>query len=116
VKAVSNGEELFDYLYRRGKFKGKDMPFPKVILLDLNMPRKDGKTCLQELKGNSKFNKIPVIILSMSNNPQDVSQCYALGANSDIEKPSSYRHLTEVLSSLNSYWFSAAKIPDLNYE
>ncbi|MEO6304426.1 MAG: response regulator, partial [Bacteroidia bacterium] len=64
VQTVNDGVELLDYLHKRGKYKGIDTPSPKVILLDLNMPKKDGRECLKEIKTNPKFNRIPVVIYS----------------------------------------------------
>ena len=115
VSTVNNGEELFDYLEKKGKYAGLNIPFPKAILLDLNMPKKDGKESLKELKADSRFNKIPVVIFSTSNNPQDISQCYELGASSYIIKPSSYSELVTVMEIFKNYWFSAVKTPDINH-
>lgn len=116
IVMVNNGEELLDYLNRRGKYSDKDIPFPKIIMLDLNMPKKDGRECLKEIKSNPKFSKIPIVIFSTSNNPEDINQLYELGANSYITKPYSYNELVEIVEALKKYWFSVVKIPDQHYD
>jgi CheY-like chemotaxis protein len=109
VRMVSDGVELLDYLNRRGKYKDSDLPYPKVIMLDLNMPKKDGRECLKEIKANPKLNRIPIVIYSTSNNPDDISTSYELGASSYITKPYSYKELVEIIDIFRKYWFVAVK-------
>ncbi len=111
IRTVENGEELLDYLNKRGKYNEVALPYPKLILLDLNMPKIDGRQCLRLLKESSDFCKIPIIIFSTSNNPEDISQSYELGANSYIIKPYSYNELVEIIDIIKKYWFSVVKIP-----
>lgn len=108
---VENGEELLEFLHRKGKFSDANLPSPKLILLDLNMPKVDGRECLKIIKADAELSKIPVIIFSTSNNPEDISHSYALGANSYIIKPYSYNELVEIIDMINKYWFTVVKIP-----
>lgn len=111
ICSVENGEELLDYLNKKGKFSDVSLPVPKLILLDLNMPKIDGRQCLRLIKENKNLCKIPIIIFSTSNNPEDISQSYELGANSYIIKPYSYNELVEIIEVIKKYWFSIVKIP-----
>lgn len=111
IRTVENGEELLDYLSKKGKYDEETLPFPKLILLDLNMPKIDGRQCLRLIKENPDYCKIPIIIFSTSNNPEDISQSYELGANSYIIKPYSYNELVEIIDIIKKYWFSVVKIP-----
>jgi CheY-like chemotaxis protein len=111
IRTVENGEELLDYLNKKGKYDDENLPFPKLILLDLNMPKVDGRQCLRMIKESPEFCKIPIIIFSTSNNPEDISQSYELGANSYIIKPYSYNELVEIIDIIKKYWFSVVKIP-----
>jgi CheY-like chemotaxis protein len=109
IRTVNDGVELLDYLYKRGKYSGEDIPDPKIILLDLNMPKQDGRECLKEIKANPKFSKIPIIIYSTSSNPDDISYCYEMGASSYITKPYSYKELLEMMEVFTKYWFNIVK-------
>lgn len=111
ICSVENGEELLDYLNKRGKYSNGNLPVPKLILLDLNMPKIDGRQCLRMIRENKEFCKIPIIIFSTSNNPEDVSQSYELGANSYIIKPYSYNELVEIIDVIKKYWFTIVKTP-----
>lgn len=109
ISTVENGEELLDYVHQRGKYKGT--PVPKLILLDLNMPKIDGRECLKIIKAHPELCRVPVIIFSTSNNPEDISQSYSLGANSYIIKPYSYNELVGIIDVINKYWFTIVKTP-----
>jgi CheY-like chemotaxis protein len=109
IKTANDGVELLDYLNKRDKFENVSTPLPKVILLDLNMPRKDGRECLKEIKADPRFNKIPIVVYSTSNSPDDISYCYANGANSYIVKPYSFKELVEVMDVFKNYWFTVVK-------
>jgi CheY-like chemotaxis protein len=111
IRTVENGEELLDFLNRKGKYSDASLPIPKLILLDLNMPKIDGRQCLRLIRTNPQYSKIPIIIFSTSNNPEDISQSYELGANSYIIKPYSYNELVEIIDIIKKYWFSVVKIP-----
>jgi CheY-like chemotaxis protein len=111
---VSNGEELMDYLYRRKVFRdAQDSPTPALILLDLNMPRKDGRECLREIKGDPVLRSIPVVVLTTSKAEEDMLHSYELGANSFIKKPVTFVGLVEAVSVLGRYWFEIVEIPAL---
>lgn len=109
---VENGEELLDYLKRRGKFTQlNDSPRPGLILLDLNMPKKDGREALKEIKGDPELRKIPVVVLTTSKADTDIGKIYELGANSFISKPVSFDSLVEVMKILGRYWFEIVELP-----
>jgi two-component system, response regulator len=110
---VEDGEQLLDYLYRRGKFKEQiPSPAPCFILLDLNMPRMDGREALKILKGDESLKKIPVVILTTSKAEEDILRSYNTGANSYITKPVTFEGLVNVIRSLKSYWLEIVDLPD----
>lgn len=109
---VTNGEELMDYLYRRGHYA--DMatsPRPGLILLDLNMPKKDGREALQEIKADPNLRRIPVVILTTSEAEEDVYRSYDLGANSFITKPVTFESLVELMRVMGRYWIELVDLP-----
>lgn len=114
VHTVNDGVELLDYLHKRGKYKDVAVLIPKVILLDLNMPKKDGRECLKEIKSNTRLNKIPIIIYSTSSNPDDISYAYEHGASSYITKPYSYQELVKIMDIFKQYWFNIVKTSRTN--
>ncbi len=112
LQFVENGEELIDYLKRRGKFEPlAASPRPGLILLDLNMPKKDGREALKEIKGDPDLRKIPVVVLTTSKADTDISRIYELGANSFISKPVSFDNLVMVMKILGHYWFEIVELP-----
>ena len=113
IRFVEDGEELMDYLYRRGKYSAPGAaPTPGLILLDLNMPRKDGREALAEIKRDPVLHKIPVVILTTSKAEEDIVRAYDLGVNSYITKPVSFQGLAEVMKTLSIYWFEIVKLPN----
>jgi len=109
---VENGEELLDYLRRRGKYADPAVsPRPGLILLDLNMPRKDGFEALAEIKEDPNLRQIPVVILTTSRAEEDVYRGYDLGVNSFITKPVSFEGLVEAMKTLGRYWFEIVELP-----
>lgn len=109
---VKNGEELMDYLLRRGEYKNpEDSPCPGLILLDLNMPRKDGREALKEIKAHDELRKIPVLILTVSRLEEDILQSYNLGANSFIRKPVSFNQLVKIVRTIGQYWLEIVELP-----
>ena len=109
---VEDGEELMDYLKNQKQFSDSDQfPTPGLILLDLNMPRKDGREALLEIKQNPKFCRIPVVIFTTSQAHEDVAHTYNLGGNSFITKPVSYEGMVEVIQTLSKYWFEVVRLP-----
>ena len=112
LRFVENGEELLDYLRRRGKFsQAADSPRPGLILLDLNMPKKDGREALKEIKADPELRKIPVVLLTTSKADTDIGRIYELGANSFISKPVSFDSLVEMMKVLGRYWFEIVELP-----
>jgi CheY-like chemotaxis protein len=112
LRFVSDGEDLMDYLYQRGKYKELDhAPRPGLILLDLNMPRKDGREALKEIKADPDLREIPIVVLTTSKDEEDVLKSYNLGANSYITKPVTFEGLVEVVRSLGKYWFEIVELP-----
>ena len=109
---VKNGEELLDYLLRKGSFENpKDSPQPDLILLDLNMPKKDGRRALDEIKTHPKLRLTPVVILTTSQNQDDVLQCYDLGANAFIRKPAHFDQIVKMMVALKKFWFETVELP-----
>ena len=112
LRFVHDGEELMDYLNRRGKFADPaDSPMPGLILLDLNMPKKDGREVLKEIKADPKLKEIPVVVLTTSESEDDVHNAYGLGANSYISKPVTMEGMVKVMSGIGRYWFEIVKLP-----
>ena len=106
---VENGEQLMDFLHRRGAYT--DAPRPGLILLDLNMPIMDGREALALIKADPQFSSIPVIALTTSQAEEDVMRSYASGVNSYIVKPVSFTGLVEVMRGLAQYWLEIVEIP-----
>jgi len=111
---VEDGQQLMDYLKRRGRFADRRaFPDPGLILLDLNMPNKDGRETLLEIKADPVLRQIPIIVLTTSNTESDVLKSYNLGASSYITKPVEFEKLVEVIRSLGNYWFSIVELPPI---
>ena len=112
VEFVKDGQELLDFLNREGDFADrKDQPLPGLILLDLNMPRKDGKAALKEIRADDRLRRIPVIILTTSKAEEEIFRSYDLGANSFITKPVTFDRLCEVVNVIGEYWFELVSLP-----
>jgi CheY-like chemotaxis protein len=112
LHVVDDGEQLLAFLRREGKFAGSVTPRPDLILLDLNMPRMDGREALQALKSDAVFRSIPVVILTTSRAEEDVVRSYDLGANSFISKPVTFSGLVEVMIELGRYWVVLVELPE----
>lgn len=110
ISFVEDGEDLMDYLNYAGRYIGAEHELPGLILLDLNMPRKDGREALKEIKANDTLRHIPVIILTTSDARDDIETSYVNGANSFITKPTSYQRLSEVTKAIGQYWFNVVTI------
>jgi CheY-like chemotaxis protein len=109
---VEDGEQALAYLRRQGKYQDPDAsPRPAVVLLDLNMPRVDGRQVLAEMKRDERLRSIPVVILTTSNAEWDVARSYATGASSFITKPVTFEGLINVTRSLRQYWFDTVRLP-----
>jgi CheY-like chemotaxis protein len=112
IRFVEHGEELLDYLHRRGKYAPPaEAPRPGLILLDLNMPRKDGRTVLKEIKSDPDLRTIPVVVLTTSKSDEDIYRSYDLGVNSYIVKPVTFEALVDTLQTLEKYWFEIVELP-----
>jgi CheY-like chemotaxis protein len=113
IHFVDDGQKLMDYLteHLNSTPSGERPNLPCLILLDLNMPRLDGREALKLMKGNAQLKEIPVVILSNSDNPEDVMGCYKGGANSFFTKPLDYLDLVRLMGLLKTYWFQNAKLP-----
>ena len=112
IRFVEDGEELMDYLYRRGKYSNETLaPRPDLILLDLNMPKKDGRKALKEIKADPRLRRTPVVILTTSHEDEDILQSYDTGASSFITKPVSFKGLLDLAKTLGTYWLKTVKLP-----
>ncbi|MCC6614149.1 MAG: response regulator [Anaerolineae bacterium] len=110
IQFVRDGVELMAYLRQEGEYK--DARRPGLILLDLNMPRKDGREALVEIKADPRLRSIPIVILTTSKSENDVYRSYDLGANSFVTKPITFQALVEVMLVLGRYWFEIVELPD----
>ena len=109
---VSDGDEAIEYVYRRGRYAGGHRaPRPDLILLDLNMPRFDGRQVAQALKSDPHLRAIPIVVLTTSRLDQDVEALYAAGVNSYLQKPANFDEFTEALRDLSTYWLERAALP-----
>lgn len=108
---VKDGEELIDYLTGQGDYEGLSIERPGVILLDLNMPRKDGREALKEIKSNPDLSEIPVVVFTTSKAEEDIYRSYQLGVNSFITKPVTFENLISVMQTLGKYWFEIVELP-----
>jgi len=112
LRFVEDGEQLMDYLFRRGKYSDPaTSPTPGLILLDLNMPRKDGREALKEIKADPTLRRIPVVVLTTSREEEDIYRTYDLGANSFISKPVAFEGLVAVMKTLGRYWIEIVELP-----
>ena len=112
LRFVEDGEELLDYLYRRGKYADPaSSPRPSIILLDLNMPRKDGREALQIIRSDPQMRPIRVIIMTTSKAEEDMLRSYDLSAASYITKPVTFERLVDVVRALGKYWLEIVELP-----
>jgi CheY-like chemotaxis protein len=112
LRFVEDGEELTEYLNRTGRYSDPaSSPRPAVILLDLNMPKKDGREALREIKADPKLRQIPIIVLTTSQADEDILRSSDLGANSYITKPVTFGALVDVLQVLGKYWIEIVDLP-----
>lgn len=117
LRFIEDGESLMDYLYRRGQYSDEALsPRPGLILLDLNMPRKDGREALREIRSDPQLRTIPVIVLTTSKEEKEVYRSYDLGANSFITKPVTFEALVEIVRLIAKYWLDTVKLPPQSKE
>lgn len=113
MRFVRDGEELMDYLLHRGVYTDPfSSPRPGVILLDLNMPRKDGRQALEEIKADTELRTIPIVVMTTSREEEDVMRSYNSGVNAFISKPLSFDGLAEIMKNLAIFWFETVKLPN----
>lgn len=113
LRFVQDGEELMDYLKNRGSYADKDAwPRPGLILLDLNMPKKDGREALKEIKDDPELRRIPVVVMTTSQAEEDIFRSYDLGASSFITKPVTFDRLVELMKTLGNYWVEFVQLPN----
>jgi len=114
---VEDGVELMDFLNRRGNFADpKSAPRPGLILLDLNMPKKDGWEALEEIMADPDLKRIPVVVLTTSKAEKDIVKSYDLGASSFITKPPRFEQLKETVKTLGKYWLEIVELPPVDEE
>jgi two-component system, chemotaxis family, response regulator Rcp1 len=106
---VKDGIEAMEFLNRKGKYA--DVPIPDIIFLDLNLPRKDGREVLAEIKSDEMFKQIPVVIMTMSQSDEDILRSYRLHANCYVTKPIDLDRFVKVVESIEDFWFSLVKLP-----
>lgn len=112
LHCVGDGEDLMDYLHRRGTYTAlANSPLPGLILLDLNMPKKNGREALQEIKADPDLRRIPIVVLTTSKAEEDVYRTYDLGVNSFITKPVDFESLVTIMKTLAKYWFQIVELP-----
>jgi CheY-like chemotaxis protein len=112
LRFVHNGEDLLDYLNHRGPYAdATSAPRPGLILLDLNMPRMDGREALQAIKSDPCLRQIPVVVLTSSKAEEDIFRSYDLGVNSYVAKPVTFPSLVEIMQALERYWFEIVDLP-----
>lgn len=110
IQTVSDGEEALAFLHRDGKYT--DAARPDLLILDLNLPRKDGRAVLAEVKADPELNEIPVVVFTTSRSGRDIERCYELGANSYMTKPGNLAQFFSAVRSLESFWFGFASLPN----
>jgi len=111
IEFVENGVELMDYLHQGGQYNVENSFRPDLILLDLNMPKMDGREALRLIKSDPELRRIPVVVLTTSKAEEDIFQTYDLGVNSFICKPVRFQDLVEVSREIGNYWFGTVALP-----
>ena len=112
MKFAVDGQDLLDYLRHEGRWSVEDSPRPGIILLDLNMPRMDGREALAVIKADQSLRRIPVVVLTTSQDETDVLATYDLGVSSFITKPVTFGALVDVMRTWTRYWFELVELPD----
>lgn len=111
IRFVEDGEELLEYLRWQGRYNELNAPWPNLLILDLNMPRKNGFQALSEIKEDPKLRRLPVIVMTTSSADEDIVKTYNLGVNSFVTKPFNFNRLVEIVSTLKTYWMHTVKLP-----
>jgi two-component system response regulator len=114
LRFVEDGAELMDYLHRRNRYADPaSAPRPGLILLDLNMPKKDGREALREIKADPRFRNIRIVVMTTSKAEEDILRTYQLGAESFVTKPVTFPALVEVIQTMGRYWLEIVELPHL---
>jgi CheY-like chemotaxis protein len=112
LRSVPDGEELVEYLFRRNKYEDSCLfPEPNLILLDLNMPKKNGREVLAEIKAHPILRQIPVVVLTTSREDADIRKCYEMGASSYVTKPNGFNALVDIVRTVGKYWLETVELP-----
>lgn len=111
IQFVEDGEELMEYLNRQGRYSEQNAPWPDLLILDLNMPRKNGFQALSEIKDNARLRRLPVVVMTTSSADEDILKTYNLGVNSFVTKPFNFNRLVEMVTALKTYWIDTVKLP-----
>jgi two-component system response regulator len=112
IEVARDGEEALDFLFGRGAFRHQGpAPLPRLILLDLKLPKVDGFEVLRAVRANSRTSLAPVVVLTSSDDPRELAQCYQLGANSCVQKPVKYEDLRAVMQAVGRYWLALNQAP-----
>ncbi len=114
LRFVEDGQELLDYLQRKGKFADpNESPKPGLILLDLNMPKIDGLSALRVIKEDENLRQIPVVVMTTSSNPEDIDAAYGDGVAGFVTKPVSFNELVDVMATVGKYWVNIVELPSV---
>ena len=110
---VGDGEEMLDYLRRRGAYApgGRPAPWPAIVLLDINMPKLNGHEAMRLLRADAALRDLPVVALSTSDSPKQIAQAYAVGVNSFLTKPGRFSDFVELMRLFGGYWLKGARLP-----
>ena len=111
IQFVEDGEDLMAYLRRQGRYNELNAPWPNMLILDLNMPRKNGFQALSEIKNDPELRRLPVVVMSTSSADEDVIKTYNSGVNSFVTKPFNFNRLVEMVGTLKTYWMDTVKLP-----
>lgn len=109
LQVVGDGVEALNYLKKKGKYQG--VPTPDIIILDLNLPKKDGREVLEDIKGDENLKRIPVVVLTTSSAEEDIYRSYKLHANCYITKPLDFEQFAKIVASIEDFWFTIVKLP-----
>lgn len=109
LSVVRDGVEAIEFIRRQGKYK--DAPYPDLILLDLNLPRKSGREVLEEIKNDDSLKRIPIVVLTTSDDEKDILSSYNLHANCYITKPVDLNHFITIVKTIEGFWFQIVKLP-----
>lgn len=112
IEVVRDGEEALDFMFGRGAFRHQvGVPLPRLVLLDLKLPKVDGPDVLRALRANSRTSLAPVVVLTSSHDPRELAQCYQLGANSCVQKPVRYQEFWNTIQTVGRYWLALNQAP-----